>query len=578
MRFGSDLVIEFLTRAGIEAVSLNPGASFRGLQDSLVHAGPEAPEPIVVLHEEIAVAIAHGYAKAAGRPMAVFVHDLVGLQHASMAIFNAFVDNVPMLVIGGSGPRDAAKRRPWIDWVHAGHPQGALVRDFVKWDDEPASVDAIPDSLARALRISTTAPMGPVYVSIDAGLQEEPIGDSPVEIRTMSQPVPMVAPPAVVERIAQAIAGAQRPAILVDRPGPGAFDPLVRVAEKLPAAVVDLGARMNFPTNHWANLSGAQRKVLSEADFILALEIRDLAWPLTDLDLATRETTWIPQETTPIVSVGLTETQHNGFLHRESLVTSVDYVTSDVGAFLTELDGHLAERGSEEPWEQSRARLEAEHRRTREEARESASTATGGELIAPAHLAWCLGEAISDGPWQLANGLLGNWPRKLWDFTHERHYIGRSGGEGLGYGLPASLGAALVAARQEDGPLVVDIQPDGDMLYTAQALWTAAHHRLPLLIVVHNNRTYGKDELHQTEMALSRERGSLDRVGVGIHIDRPAIDFVGLARSYGVEGHGPVSSADELPGVLAQAVRQVREERVPVLVDVLCNRPTKSSY
>lgn len=133
-RYGSDVVVEFLRAAGIDHVVLNPGATFRALHDSLAVA--DAPELIVALHEEIAVALAHGYAKSAGRPMAVFVHDQVGLQHATMALFNAYVDAVPMLVIGGSGPRDVARRRPWIDWIHSGSPESAVIRDVVKWDDD----------------------------------------------------------------------------------------------------------------------------------------------------------------------------------------------------------------------------------------------------------------------------------------------------------------------------------------------------------------------------------------------------------------------------------------------------------
>ena len=158
MRYGSDLVVDLLRAAGIEHVAINPGATFRGIHDSLVNYGERRPEHILTNHEEIAVAMAHGYAKAKGRPMAAFVHDIVGLQHASMAIYNAFCDRAPILVLGGGGPMDATRRRPWIDWIHTALVQGNQVRDYVKLDDQPASVSAIPEAILRAWRVARTEP------------------------------------------------------------------------------------------------------------------------------------------------------------------------------------------------------------------------------------------------------------------------------------------------------------------------------------------------------------------------------------------------------------------------------------
>src|SRR5262245_39681628 len=180
--YGSDLVIDLLRAVGIEHVAINPGATFRGLHDSLVnYAGARGPELILTTHEEIAVALAHGYAKAKGRPMAAIVHDIVGLQHASMAIFNAFCDRVPLLVLGATGPMDATRRRPWIDWIHTALVQGTQVRDYVKLDDQPASVEAIPEAFLRAWRVAQTKPQGPVYLCLDAALQEQPL-DRPLTI------------------------------------------------------------------------------------------------------------------------------------------------------------------------------------------------------------------------------------------------------------------------------------------------------------------------------------------------------------------------------------------------------------
>ncbi len=176
--YGSDLVVDVLRALGIEYAVLNPGATFRGLHDSLVnYGGNERPELIQCCHEEIAVAVAHGYAKAAGRPCAAVLHDVVGLQHASMAIFNAWCDRVPVLLLGGTGPMAVERRRPWIDWIHTALVQGTLVRDYVKWDDQPASLASIPEAIVRGYRIAVTEPQGPVYVCLDADLQEAPIAE-----------------------------------------------------------------------------------------------------------------------------------------------------------------------------------------------------------------------------------------------------------------------------------------------------------------------------------------------------------------------------------------------------------------
>src|SRR5262249_33704673 len=154
--------------------SLTPGASFRGLHDSLVNfLGNERPQLLLCIHEEHAVAIAHGYAKVTGRPMAVALHSNVGLMHATMAIFNAWCDRVPILLLGAQGPMDAKRRRPWIDWVHTSRDLGSIIRGYTKWDDQPSSIDAAVESITRANIIAQTAPGGPVYVCLDLDLQEQ---------------------------------------------------------------------------------------------------------------------------------------------------------------------------------------------------------------------------------------------------------------------------------------------------------------------------------------------------------------------------------------------------------------------
>src|SRR4051812_43975673 len=150
-QFGSDVVAQTLRALDIPYIALNPGASYRGLHDSLVNfLGNADPQMLLCLHEEHAVAIAQGYAKVTGKPMAVALHSNVGLLHATMAIFNAWCDRMPVVILGATGPVDAVKRRPWIDWIHTARDQGAMVRPYVKWDDQPASPGAARESLLRA--------------------------------------------------------------------------------------------------------------------------------------------------------------------------------------------------------------------------------------------------------------------------------------------------------------------------------------------------------------------------------------------------------------------------------------------
>src|ERR1700719_961087 len=211
--WGSDVMALMLREVGLPYVALNPGASYRGLHDSLVNLlGNEAPQMLLCLHEEHAVAIAHGYAKSAGKPMGAIVHSNVGLMHATMAVFNAWCDRAPVVVLGATGPVDAAKRRPWIDWIHTAQDQGALVRNYTKWDDQPASVPALAESLLRAHRMATTPPCGPVYVCFDAGLQESRIGALP-PLPTADRfrpPRPIAADPAALQEAAALLQQAER--------------------------------------------------------------------------------------------------------------------------------------------------------------------------------------------------------------------------------------------------------------------------------------------------------------------------------------------------------------------------------
>src|ERR1700722_17227672 len=215
--FGSDVVAEILRALNIPFVALNPWASYRGLHDSLVnHLGNTPPQMLLCLHEEHAVAIAQGWAKVTGTPMAVVVHSTVGLFHATMAIFNAWCGRLPVLVLGATGPVDAAKRRPWIDWIHTAQDQGALVRNYVKWDAQPASPEAALEALLRAAWMADTAPMGTDYVNLDAALQEAPLEHplAPLDTTRFVPAMTSAAPGAAVTEAVTMLQGAAHPLIL----------------------------------------------------------------------------------------------------------------------------------------------------------------------------------------------------------------------------------------------------------------------------------------------------------------------------------------------------------------------------
>ena len=576
MQYGSDLVVDLLRALGIEHVALNPGATFRGIHDSLVNYGDRRPEHILTTHEEIAVALAHGYAKAKGRPMAAVVHDIVGLQHASMAIFNAFCDRAPVLVLGGGGPMDATRRRPWIDWIHTALVQGTQVRDYVKLDDQPATVAAIPDAILRAWRVARSEPQGPVYICLDASLQEQAL-DRVIALPDPARYEPSAPPhadPGALDEAARLLVAARSPVIVVESLGrrPDATPVLCRLAERLAAPMIDLAAesqgRPSVPSHHPLDLTGARDEIISDADVVLALDVTSFLVALGHTDRSTREVRLL-NERARIIAISLDDYAFRSWAHTFQSLAPVDLpIAADAGLALPALlaaveehavhDAQAAERGARA------ARLASRHAALHAEWQAAVQLERASKPLAPSVLAAEIWDVIKDEDWILANGTGKGWARRLWDWRPERSY-GGSGGAGLGYGLPAALGVAL--AHRGSGKLCVNLQADGDLLYVASAFYTAAHHRLPLLTVTFNNRTYGNDEEHQDAVAKARGRPVENKV-VGIRIDDPPPDFAKIAQGFGVEAEGPIDTVDAVGPALRRAVRIVKEGR-PALVDVL---------
>jgi len=561
-RFGSDVVAEVLNRLGLPYVALNPGASYRGLHDSLVnHLGNEQPQMLLCLHEEHAVAIAHGYAKITGRPMGAIAHSNVGLLHASMAVFNAWCDRVPLVLLGATGPVDANVRRPWIDWIHTAADQGALIRNFIKWDDQPASPEAAVEALLRAHMIACTAPTGPVYVNLDARMQESPLAQ-PVPLPDVGRFAPPADPApdaAALRAVAERLRNAPRVAILMGRVSRSeeAWAQRLALAEKLGAKVItDMKAGAAFPTDHPLHCGPPSlfptedsNKALSEADVVIALEALDLGGMLRGAYGKASPKAWI-------VQVGLDQTLHNGFGREHQVLPPADVrLATTPEAFVPALLAELQDMPARPaPTDGPAAR------------KQEPETGPDGSLTI-AGLARYLKEAVGERPTCLIRLPLG-WTGGYWPFRHPLDYLGYDGGGGIGSGPGMSVGAAL--ALQGSGRLPLAVLGDGDTLMGLTALWTAVHYRLPLLVVVSNNRSFFNDEIHQERVAVMRDR-PVQNKWIGQAIDDPAPDLAKLAEGQGAAGFGPVKDPADLPRALQQAIAVVEAGGV-ALVDVHITR------
>jgi len=557
--WGSDAIAELLRRLELPYVSLNPGASYRGLHDSLVnYLGNERPQIVLCLHEESAVALAHGYAKVTEQPMAVALHSNVGLMHATMALFNAFCDRVPMLVLGATGPVDAAARRPWIDWIHTAADQGALIRSYVKWDDQPASVAAALEALVRADAITRSHPRAPTYVCLDAGLQEAPLESAPAfPDLERHRAAPPAAPGAgVLGEVARLLHGARRPLILAGRVSrdPTAWRKRVALAERLEACVLtDLRVGAAFPSAHRLHpvapgtfLPADAAEVLRQADVVLALDWVDLGGTLRQAFGA--------QAPAPIVvSASDDASLHNGWSRDHFELATVDIPIRTHPDLLVEaLLAQVEARAPTPGWPPAAAA-----------AAPARALSVGAGAVALSDLAAELRTALDGRDACLVRVPLG-WAGGDWPVAGPLDYLGQDGGAGLGSGPGMVVGAALALRGSER--LVLAVLGDGDLLMGATALWTAARYRLPMLVVVANNGTYLNDEIHQERVARARAR-PIENRWIGQRMRDPDPDLAALARSLGLRGIGPLEDPRALAPALAEAVAAVAAGE-PVVVDV----------
>jgi len=546
--WGSDAVAAMLRALDVPYLALNPGASFRGLHDSLVnYLGNERPQMLLCLHEESAVAIAHGYARASGRMMGVVLHSNVGLMHGTMAIFNAWCDRIPMLILGATGPWDAAKRRPWIDWIHTASDQGALVRDYTKWDNQPGSVPAAYEALMRAAQIAQTAPRGPTYVNLDAALQEAKIGPLPAvpDVTRFQIPDPVLPAKESIEKAAKLLSAAKNPAILMGRVSRDekAWQARVALAEKLQAKVfTDIKTGAAFPTDHPLHAAPPATfpdgKLLRDCDVVLSLDWVDTA--------GTLKAAWGEAPIgAKVIRVSLDQHVHRGWsMDYQGLPPADVYMLCEPDVAVPML------------LEAVRARPAAVS------SRQELPSNTEAKLSIRA-LADTFNEVTSGMEICLTKLPLG-WNGAYRHFRHPLDYLGADGGGGVGAGPGLTVGAAL--ALKGNRRMVVGICGDGDFLMGVTAVWTAAHYKLPCLFIVANNRSFYNDEMHQERVAKERGR-PIENKWIGQRIDEPDIDLAMMARAQGAIGLGPVKDASHLKDVLKEAIKQVKAGNVCV-VDV----------
>ena len=574
-RPGSDFMVDVIKTLGIEYIAANPGSAFRALHESFInYGGNKAPELLTCLHEESSVAMSHGYAKIEGKPLMVMAHGTVGLQHASMAIYNAYADRVPVYIVLGN-ILDGQWRRSDVEWTHAVQDCASMVRDYTKWDDSPISLTGFAESAIRAYKIAMTPPMGPVVLIADQVLQEEPVPDQDrgrLRVPKLSPTTPPAGDAAAVNELAKLLVAAENPLIVAGRLArtPNGLKLLIELAELLQTPVLDRRQRMNFPTQHPLYGSGS----LAEADFVLGLEVPDFyqvihaQTPVTKMGMESRLLT---KPTTKLATLStmdlLTKANYQDFGRYNEVDLAIAADAEATLPSLIEACKKLITADRRRAFEARRARYAEVAKQNQARFLQDAAWGWDTSPITTARMSAELWNQIKGEDWSLVSDVVFQsfWPTRLWNFTKHYQFIGGHGAYGVGYGAPAALGAAL--ANRKYGRLTVNIQSDGDLNYAPGVLWTAAHHKIPMLNVMHNNRSYHQERMYVADMA-ARSQRDISRAGIGNDISDPNIDYATLAKAYGMFSIGPIENPADLGPALKRAIEVVKRGE-PALVDVV---------
>jgi acetolactate synthase I/II/III large subunit len=571
---GGDFMVDVFKTLDIDYLSMNCASSFRGLHEAVINHGNNVkPEILNCPHEDIAVHMGQGYAKITGKPMAMICHGVVGLQHATMAMYNAWCDRVPVIVMGGNIV-EANKRAPGAEWVHSAIDPAAIVRDYVKWDDQPTSLQHFAESAVRAYKIAMTPPMGPVMLSLDAELQENPLPEiENLRIPKLAKVIPPQADGGALAETAKLLAAAENPVIVCDRLArtPAGLTRLVELAETLQCAVVDNAGRMNFPSRHPLNQSFRRGTVIPQADVILALEMNDIWGTLNAFsDRIVRTSRPVTKKGAKIVTLGSRDLYMKSNYQDFGRYQEVDLALAGDGEAslpaLTEQVKRLIDEGRKAAYEARGKKYAAARLAMIEQAKSDATLGWDASPITTARMCAEVYAQIKDEDWSLVGNAIRNmWPLRLWNIAKPYQWNGGSGGAGVGYNLPASIGAAL--ANKPHGRLTVAFGGDGDFMFNPGALWTAAHHEIPILYVVHNNRAYHQEYMYLQAMAARHGRG-IEKADIGTTIKDPNVDYATVARGMGAHGEGPIVDPNDLAPALKRAIAAVKRGQ-PAVVDVV---------
>jgi acetolactate synthase-1/2/3 large subunit len=575
---GSDFMVDVCKTLNLDYIASCPGSTFRALQESFINYGQnKRPEWLTCLHEEVSVGMAHGYAKVAGKPMAAMVHGTVGTQHAAMAIYNAYCDRVPVLIFTGNAGA-LNERRPGVEWFHSVQDGAATVRDFVKWDDSPMSLQHFAESAVRGYALACAQPPGPVFIVADTKLQEDPLDDREqrrLKIPRLVTPSQPIGDANAVREAAKMLVVAEAPVIIADRyaRSQAAMDQLVRLAELLQAPVVDNRSRMNMPNTHYLCQSERAGGLIASADCILSLEPVDLYGQLNAMrDQLERTEISKAKAGVKVISISTRDLLvHSNYQDFQRYVGADINITADAQTtlpFLIEAVQREITSGGKNSIAMRGERMREAYDGFAERARAEAALAWDATPISSARMYMELWEQLKQEDWALVSDgdFSSRWPHRLWPLEKHYRFIGGSGGYGVGYQPTATLGAAL-AHRDAGGRVVVSITGDGEFNMAPHTLWTAAHHGIPYLTIIQNNRAYHQEVMHVQRMANRHNRG-LRNVHIGTTIDNPNIDYARIAQGYGAVGIGPISDPNDLSEALRKGIAAVKAGQ-PALIDVV---------
>jgi acetolactate synthase I/II/III large subunit len=570
---GSDYMVDALKHVGFDYITCMPGSTFRGLQESITnYGGNTKPELLSCVHEEISSAMAFGYAQMAGKPMAIIVHNTVGLQHASMGIYNAYAARLPMLILVGN-IADGATRRPGVEWFHTATDIAAIVRGYIKYDAQPASLQSFGEEVMKATSMAMTPPCEPTLVVVDADLAEMPMEGKPLALPKYAPVRAPIADPAALADVAKLLVNAQTPVIVADRAARTAagMAGLVQLAELLQVPVVDLGNRMNFPTNHHLNGS-FDRTLVGQADVILGLELTDLFSIVGDVpDLPIRATTMRVKPTTTVISINSMYLQGQGnYQDQQRFYNPTMPIAGDVEASLPYLIEAVNRALTSERRAQNSTRASRFSDAFIKRRQADMAVAAVGWDASPISVARMCAEVhakVQGDDFSIVSGTFyqGGAPNRLWDLDKYHHLSADGGAYGVGSGLPAAVGAALAA--RDAGRYSINFQGDGDFLVAPGSLWTASHHKIPLLTIMHNNRAWHQETMHLQRIANRRDRQP-EHAKIGTLLGDPNVDYAKTAEAFGVHGEGPITQADQLGPAIARALKVVKSG-MPALVDVV---------